>query len=1084
MLASSNAKPQTAEFLLQNGANLQVKDYESNQTAMHRALYHGWIENALILKRYGASFETFDADYLVPLQLIPYSSQYSVENFAYAFGKNKNDNLGIGSSTFKQYPDLLKGLPSMHEASVNKFHSIFLTNDNRIFACGVGKEGRLGNGNESTIVTPQEVKIKYNYKNERIASISAGLHHTLLRTQRAIYGCGSNQHFQLGMKTTDKVLTFTEINFDRTEVNVNKIRTVIACDYHSVFVSEQGVYVCGLNVGQFGGVQESIIAPKKLSNPAPGQKDVKIEWAQSNNCCLCIYSSNKEMRFFTVFYNRRVKSYKNPMMENFDQCAIMGGEMLYNSDEISKSSSQRPLAVIIMTQYKNLYIWYEDIAQFVKVHLSPLFTQQIRDFTPCGDDLLIDADGQLFKASIQHKVSKIYQLNSEYQEFHSKKDTAQFLASKMSLKRLQNVSNVSSFCCDVDGESFVTIMNHKTVRVPELEQEVYDFTILLDDYQFEGSGIMDVTFVVKNTEFKANKFIVFSRCELLKNFIKHDSKNDVCAIDDPRLTPEMFKCILVWIYKNNITNSEMNEVVRTTSDETLMKKLAKDFHDIAIEWNLNGVYNLIVSHFSSFIKRPDKMTYKSFRWFSMTDQPDLYDVTILLDENQQLKAHKVVLMMRIEYFKMMFYHSWSESRTVDLRHISISFMKPILQYAYDNDANALKKANFSDTFIYHMIAICDQYLIENMKVIFETLVCERVTLRNCAEILDFSFSYNCTVLKKYCMEFITLNLARLIEGNYLDILDSYILKELSLFYRQFFHFENDSNYIITPACDAPTEEDIDEIIKDFDLELYCSSTQKSEKKTPKSKKSLTKSELTRRSYEKEAVKNLQKKIEETPVIEPLSPKSPEVSVDDARGWHKQERERKDSTKNKKLLAAIKCNEVLKEEVGKEEPVAMIDLKTLKIQDTEPAIQRSTITLADFAVKIKGKSNPIETPKQPPIQVEVVKTAWNMDSIELKPVTTESNDIFKNPVPSTSKQRPPKPAGNKKLSAIIKDEKKEKQNFEKIKSKSLILTQIEERAIRELSEFYNIDNIFDESISISRKLQPASQNLSQWYSGNI
>jgi hypothetical protein len=46
----------------------------------------------------------------------------------------------------------------------------------------------------------------------------------------------------------------------------------------------------------------------------------------------------------------------------------------------------------------------------------------------------------------------------------------------------------------------------------------------------------------------------------------------------------------------------------------------------------------------------------------------------------------------------------------------------------------------------------------------------------------------------------------------------------------------------------------------------------------------------------------------------------------------------------------------------------------------------------------------------------------------------------------------------------------------------VLTQIEERAILQLSEFYNISNIHDEDIKIDRKIQPASQNLSQWHGG--
>lgn len=229
----------------------------------------------------------------------------------------------------------------------------------------------------------------------------------------------------------------------------------------------------------------------------------------------------------------------------------------------------------------------------------------------------------------------------------------------------------------------------------------------------------------------------------------------------------------------------------------------------------------------------------------------------------------------------------------------------------------------------------------------------------------------------------------------------------------------------------------------------------------------------------------------------MSPKTPESVISDLKspllednhGWHKKERERKDSAK-RKLINALKCNDIVKNELAQQEP--MIDLKSLKISVEEEA-PRNAITLADFGVKTKKKIlfDKLSTPPaSAALTPEVKKMGWNMDNIELKPANTSTSDIFKDPPSSLStkkKQQSPKPStssAQNKFTSIIKNEKKEKENYEKIKSKSLILTQIEERAITELSTFYNISKIFDEDIKIDRKIQIASQNLSAWHGGAL
>lgn len=280
------------------------------------------------------------------------------------------------------------------------------------------------------------------------------------------------------------------------------------------------------------------------------------------------------------------------------------------------------------------------------------------------------------------------------------------------------------------------------------------------------------------------------------------------------------------------------------------------------------------------------------------------------------------------------------------------------------------------------------------------------------------------------------------------------------------------------------------------MELYCNSNQKNEKKTPKGKNRLSKSELTKRGYEKDGVKELQKEIKEAPIIEPLSPKSPEVTtttfIDNGRSWHQtKERERKDSTRIKKILTAVKVNEIVKNEETKHDK--MVDLKSFKISDSVDEPLRNAITLADFAILSKSKKKSLSfTEPTPAVLVqEILKPAWNMDNVELKPNNNgnvvEAMGFKELPLSSGTKQKAAKSpkqsrSSEKKFTAILKNERKEKDNFEKTKSKSLLLTQIEERAIAEFSEFYNITNIFDEDIKVSRKIQPAMQNLSQWHSG--
>lgn len=69
-MCASVARYRILEWLLNHGAPINEPDSESGSSPLHRALYYGCIDCAVLLLRYGASLELLDEDTRCPLQAI------------------------------------------------------------------------------------------------------------------------------------------------------------------------------------------------------------------------------------------------------------------------------------------------------------------------------------------------------------------------------------------------------------------------------------------------------------------------------------------------------------------------------------------------------------------------------------------------------------------------------------------------------------------------------------------------------------------------------------------------------------------------------------------------------------------------------------------------------------------------------------------------------------------------------------------------------------------------------------------------------------------------------------------------------
>ncbi|CAG5131170.1 unnamed protein product, partial [Candidula unifasciata] len=162
-IAASCGKTNILKWLLEERLiDLTVKDLESGYTALHRAMLYGQLTCARLLVQCNADVHVRDTEGLSPLDIAmldrPPHVQYTVKepNEVYTWGENNNSTLGHSSPHKRTSPeavDLFKKMGvSIKQIVLCKYHCVFLTQSGQVYTCGHGPGGRLGHGDQHTIL--------------------------------------------------------------------------------------------------------------------------------------------------------------------------------------------------------------------------------------------------------------------------------------------------------------------------------------------------------------------------------------------------------------------------------------------------------------------------------------------------------------------------------------------------------------------------------------------------------------------------------------------------------------------------------------------------------------------------------------------------------------------------------------------------------------------------------------------------------------------------------------------------------------------------------------------------------------------
>uniref|UniRef100_A0A8D2LZN1 Inhibitor of Bruton tyrosine kinase n=1 Tax=Varanus komodoensis TaxID=61221 RepID=A0A8D2LZN1_VARKO len=751
-LASSCGKKGVLDWLAEtDGVDLLVKDKESGWTALHRGIFYGHIDCAWSLLKHGVNLYIQDKEGLSALDLVMKDRPAYVvfkntdPTDVYTWGNNINFTLGHGGQQSKHHPELVDLFPRngvyIKQVVLCKFHSVFLSQKGQVYTCGHGQGGRLGHGDEQTCLLFKILKDN-----------AVKVLHSIWKTRQWPQDRKRSVYIPIPKKGNAKECSY----------------------YHTIALISHASKVM-----------------------------LKILEARLQHYV------DRELPEVQVGF-RRGRGTR-------DQIANIRSWRKLGSSRKTSASLTMLKPLIIVTNLQN----------------------------PSNDDSSYETNNVYERIRLE-KLAFVHRAVSVTSDHNGCNFAVLQSDPKTSLYEIPSVS-ASSFHEDFGkllGEAEVMdIIHDVTFRVGARTFAVHKYILAMRSDFFRKLFVSDQSWLDPSDLYRKDEddvgcdlyvieklhpdlfmyllqYMYTDSCDLLihghrpkmiyKEKMEDNEDNLITNLNKITVHGDVSSKSAFEVYRSNqahMVNEKQKSKPKSTSKKckgtgeevNLIKMLqiaAKKFGLGSLSSRLDGVRieNGRINVVSRKNGNKPKLNQKKCSF--------LCDVTMKSIDGKEFPCHKCVLCARLDYFHSMLSSSWIEASCCAALEMPFpsDILQVILDYIYTDEAVTIKEYQNVE-FICNVLVVADQLLMLRLKEICEVAITEKLTLKNAAELLEFSATYNAEQLKQSCLQFIVLNMAAIFETRALDVLSDAVLKELSIAYRKM--IPSMVRRVITPYQDGP-----------------------------------------------------------------------------------------------------------------------------------------------------------------------------------------------------------------------------------------------------------------------------------------